>query len=196
MEVEVARGQQLYRQIFERGQPKSKLETLGSAPNRRGTSVRFKPDPQIFGAEGRLQAAAAVQDGALEGLSVRRRRDPLALRQGAAARRRGRAGEGDVPLCRRPQGFSHRRHSRRHAGASRHFPRQSRGGSARTARSNGRWRGPRTPTALFRPTAIPCRRRTAAPTKRGCAPRSRAASRTTPNASARASARPRSPATT
>ena len=49
MEVEVARGQQLYRQIFERGQPKSKLETLGRAPNRRGTSVRFKPDPQIFG---------------------------------------------------------------------------------------------------------------------------------------------------
>ena len=51
MEVEVARGQQLYRQVFERGQPKSKLEKLGSAPNRRGTSVRFKPDPQIFGAK-------------------------------------------------------------------------------------------------------------------------------------------------
>ena len=30
--------------------------------------------------QGRLQAAAPVQDGALEGLSVRRRRDPLALR--------------------------------------------------------------------------------------------------------------------
>ncbi len=49
MEVEVARGQQLYRQVFERGQPKSKLETLGRVANRRGTSVRFKPDPQIFG---------------------------------------------------------------------------------------------------------------------------------------------------
>ena len=51
MEVEVARGQQLYRQVFERGEPKSKLEKLGSAPNRRGTKVRFKPDPQIFGAK-------------------------------------------------------------------------------------------------------------------------------------------------
>jgi topoisomerase-4 subunit B len=37
--------------VFERGQPKSKLEKLGSAPRRRGTSVRFKPDPQIFGAK-------------------------------------------------------------------------------------------------------------------------------------------------
>src|SRR5437868_165612 len=45
MEVEVARGQQLYRQVFSRGKPKSKLEKLGRAPNRRGTSVRFKPDP-------------------------------------------------------------------------------------------------------------------------------------------------------
>jgi topoisomerase IV subunit B len=51
MEVEVARGQQLYRQVFERGQPKSKLEKLGRVPNRRGTSIRFKPDPQIFGAK-------------------------------------------------------------------------------------------------------------------------------------------------
>ncbi len=49
MEVEVARGQQLYRQVFERGHPQSKLEKLGRVANRRGTSVRFKPDPQIFG---------------------------------------------------------------------------------------------------------------------------------------------------
>jgi topoisomerase-4 subunit B len=49
MEVEVARGQQLYRQTFERGKPKSKLEKLGRTPNRRGTRVRFRPDPQIFG---------------------------------------------------------------------------------------------------------------------------------------------------
>jgi len=51
MEVEVARGQQLYKQIFERGKPKSKLQKLGRAPNRRGTRVRFRPDPQIFGAK-------------------------------------------------------------------------------------------------------------------------------------------------
>jgi topoisomerase-4 subunit B len=49
LEVEVARGQQLYRQTFERGHPTSKLETIGKAPNRRGTKVRFHPDEQIFG---------------------------------------------------------------------------------------------------------------------------------------------------
>src|SRR6516162_1729166 len=49
MEVEVAREQQLYRMAFERGKPKGKLEKAGRAPNRRGTRVRFKPDPEIFG---------------------------------------------------------------------------------------------------------------------------------------------------
>src|SRR6266496_2938918 len=49
LEVEVARGQTLYAQAFERGKPKTKLTTVGRAPNRRGTSVRFRPDPQIFG---------------------------------------------------------------------------------------------------------------------------------------------------
>jgi topoisomerase IV subunit B len=49
MEVEVARGQTLYRMIFERGKPKTKLQDAGKAPNRRGTKVRFLPDPQIFG---------------------------------------------------------------------------------------------------------------------------------------------------
>src|SRR5437773_4302532 len=43
LEVQVARGQMLYRQVFERGKPKSKLEKLGRAPNRRGTAVRFRP---------------------------------------------------------------------------------------------------------------------------------------------------------
>ena len=51
VEVEVARGQELFRQVFERGKPKSKLEKLGRIANRRGTKVRFKPDPQIFGAK-------------------------------------------------------------------------------------------------------------------------------------------------
>src|SRR5437773_7268598 len=55
LEVEVARGQTLYAQAFERGKPKTKLTTLGRAPNRRGTSVRFRPDPQIFGANVRFK---------------------------------------------------------------------------------------------------------------------------------------------
>ncbi len=48
LEVEVARGQTLYRQIFSRGTPLGGLETVGRAPNRRGTKVRFKADPDIF----------------------------------------------------------------------------------------------------------------------------------------------------
>jgi topoisomerase-4 subunit B len=47
--VEVAKGQQLYRQSYKRGKPVTKLEKLGKVTNRRGTTVRFKPDPQIFG---------------------------------------------------------------------------------------------------------------------------------------------------
>ncbi len=49
LEVEVARNQTLYRQAFERGHAVGKLETVGKAPNRRGTKVRFHPDEQIFG---------------------------------------------------------------------------------------------------------------------------------------------------
>jgi topoisomerase-4 subunit B len=54
LEVEVARSKLLYRQTFSRGVPTSKLQTVGAAPNRRGTSVRFHPDAQIFGKEARL----------------------------------------------------------------------------------------------------------------------------------------------
>src|ERR1700735_432240 len=56
MEVEVARGQKLYRMAFERGKPKGKLQDAGKAPNRRGTKVRFHPDPDIFGAKAHFKA--------------------------------------------------------------------------------------------------------------------------------------------
>jgi len=49
LEVEVARGQILYRQHFSRGLPQGPLETVGRVANRRGTRVRFHPDAQIFG---------------------------------------------------------------------------------------------------------------------------------------------------
>ena len=55
LEVEVARGQTLYRQTFSRGVPTSGLVTLGKVLNRRGTKVRFKPDPLIFGADAVLK---------------------------------------------------------------------------------------------------------------------------------------------
>lgn len=49
LEVEVARNRKLYRQRFSRGVPLGGLEELGDVHNRRGTRVRFHPDPQIFG---------------------------------------------------------------------------------------------------------------------------------------------------
>ena len=49
LEVEVARGQQLYRQTYTRGQPDGPLKSLGPVKNRRGTKIRFKPDSKIFG---------------------------------------------------------------------------------------------------------------------------------------------------
>jgi topoisomerase-4 subunit B len=56
-EVEVARGQQLYRMTFTRGKPKGGLEKLGKVNNRRGTTVRFRPDPQIFGDKAKFDPA-------------------------------------------------------------------------------------------------------------------------------------------
>src|SRR3954464_4750151 len=49
--VEVAREKKLFRQTFARGLATSKLEEIGAAPNRRGTTIAFTPDPQIFGAD-------------------------------------------------------------------------------------------------------------------------------------------------
>src|SRR5437762_8488490 len=55
--VEVAREQQLYRQSYKRGKPTGRLEKLGKTQNRRGTLVRFIPDPEIFGKNVEFNAA-------------------------------------------------------------------------------------------------------------------------------------------
>jgi topoisomerase IV subunit B len=55
--VEVARNRELYRQNYERGQPVSGLERVGAAPNRRGTTVRARPDPEIFGSNVQFKPA-------------------------------------------------------------------------------------------------------------------------------------------
>ena len=49
LRVEVARNKQVYAMEFRRGLPQGKLEKIGAAPNRRGTSVTFHPDAEIFG---------------------------------------------------------------------------------------------------------------------------------------------------
>ena len=49
MEVEVARDRTLFTQAYSRGKPLGKLENAGTIHNRRGTTIRFRPDPDIFG---------------------------------------------------------------------------------------------------------------------------------------------------
>ncbi|MEM9053961.1 MAG: DNA topoisomerase IV subunit B [Pseudomonadota bacterium] len=61
LEVEVARDKKLYFQAFERGHVMGQIELKGAAPNRRGTTVRFKPDIEIFGEKLRFKPARLFQ---------------------------------------------------------------------------------------------------------------------------------------
>ena len=49
LRVEVARNKELYAQNYSRGHIVDKLAKIGAAPNRRGTSISFVPDHEIFG---------------------------------------------------------------------------------------------------------------------------------------------------
>ncbi|MBV9286548.1 MAG: DNA topoisomerase IV subunit B [Hyphomicrobiales bacterium] len=88
LEVEVARGQTLYRQTFARGRPTSSLTVVGKAPNRRGTRVTFRPDPQIFGAEARFDPARVFKMARSKaylfgGVEIRWRCAPSLLKENA-----------------------------------------------------------------------------------------------------------------
>src|SRR4029079_1062017 len=79
--VEVARDKKLYRQSFSRGLSTSPLEEVGAAPNRRGTTVSFVPDAEIFGAEARfapprLYKLARSKAYLFAGVEIRWRCDP------------------------------------------------------------------------------------------------------------------------
>ena len=79
--IEVAREKKLYRQTFARGVATSKLEEIGAAPNKRGTTVTFTPDPEIFGAEsdfdpGRLLRLVRSKAYLFAGVEIRWRCDP------------------------------------------------------------------------------------------------------------------------
>ncbi len=53
--VEVARDKQLWRQTYSRGKATSKLKSAGAVSNRRGTTILFHPDPEIFGEDARMR---------------------------------------------------------------------------------------------------------------------------------------------
>ena len=82
--IEVARDRQLYRQRFSRGQTLGPLEHLGATPNRRGTSVAFSPDAEIFGPEmifkpARLYKLARSKAYLFAGVEIRWKCDPALL---------------------------------------------------------------------------------------------------------------------
>jgi topoisomerase-4 subunit B len=85
MEVEVARDRTLFSHAFERGKPVQKLKNLGPIHNRRGTTVRFKPDPEIFGKQSfspaRLHRLCRSKAYLFKGVEIRWKCDP-ALVQG------------------------------------------------------------------------------------------------------------------
>jgi topoisomerase-4 subunit B len=88
--IEVARNKELYRQTFSRGEPVSKLESRGSTPNRRGTSVSFVPDVEIFGPEAlfkpaRLYRLARSKAYLFAGVEIRWRCDPELIDDGTPA---------------------------------------------------------------------------------------------------------------
>jgi len=75
LRVEVAQNKELYAMEFSRGVPQGKLAKIGAAPNRRGTSVTFHPDPEIFGAlklkPARLFAMARSKAYLFSGVEIR-----------------------------------------------------------------------------------------------------------------------------
>jgi topoisomerase-4 subunit B len=86
MWVEVARDKQLYKQSFSQGNPTSKLEKLGPVQNRRGTTVCFKPDPEIFGAKAKFKPAwlhqmARSKAYLFRGVEIRWSCDPSLLKE-------------------------------------------------------------------------------------------------------------------
>ena len=88
LEVEVARNRKLYRQRFSRGKPVAPLEELGDVHNRRGTKVRFHPDPEIFGAHarfdpGRVFRMARSKAYLFGGVEIRWSCDPSLLPEGS-----------------------------------------------------------------------------------------------------------------
>ncbi len=93
--VEVARDRQAFTQSFSRGKPVTKLKSAGPAPNRRGTTVTFHPDPQIFAklafVPERLYRMARSKAYLFRGVEIRWKCDKSLLP------RSGSGGDGSIP---------------------------------------------------------------------------------------------------
>ena len=83
LEVEVARDRTLWRQSYAQGKPTTKLLNAGPVQNRRGTTIRFKPDPVIFGplqfSPARLYRLCRSKAYLFRGVQIRWSCDPALL---------------------------------------------------------------------------------------------------------------------
>ena len=164
-------SRQLYRMAFERGKPKGKLEKAGRAPNRRGTKVRFRPDPQIFGAK------AAFKPSACSRWRARRPICSAASKSAGTATRRCSKASRTCPtkatfhFADGLKDYLAAQSRRRDAGASGYLHRHARQDrQPRRGRMGGRL-DRRHRRLLSIPTATPSRRRMAARTNPACARR-------------------------
>jgi topoisomerase IV subunit B len=84
LEVEVARDRRLWRQRYSRGEPQGPVEDCGPVQNRRGTTLSFHPDPEIFGdaafRPALLYRMARSKAYLFRGVEIRWRCDPALLR--------------------------------------------------------------------------------------------------------------------
>jgi topoisomerase-4 subunit B len=83
-EVEVARDRVLWRQKYTRGKSATKLTNAGPVQNRRGTAIRFRPDPEIFADQtfspARLYRLCRSKAYLVRGVTIRWACDPALLR--------------------------------------------------------------------------------------------------------------------
>ncbi len=88
MWVEVARDNTLYRQTYSRGTPTSKLVTVGAVKGRRGTTIAFHPDPEIFGSNvefspKRIHDLARSKAYLYRGVEINWSCDPSLIKEGS-----------------------------------------------------------------------------------------------------------------
>jgi topoisomerase-4 subunit B len=83
-DVEVIRDRTIYTQSYSRGAPLGKIKKQGAIQNRKGTSVTFHPDAQIFGTKARfrperLYKLARSKAYLFRGVEIRWKCDPKLL---------------------------------------------------------------------------------------------------------------------
>ncbi|MEK7820626.1 MAG: DNA topoisomerase IV subunit B [Pseudomonadota bacterium] len=88
--VEVARDKKIWAQSYVRGAPKGPIKAIGAASNRRGTTVTFHPDADIFGTKAHFHPAtvfamARSKAYLFRGVEIRWNCDPAVLKAGTDA---------------------------------------------------------------------------------------------------------------